>query len=359
MKKIYIILLLVSFVFPNLTKAQYASKVVRKGKQQAYVDSLKRMNYDRVFPFWGAKAYKKGIDIPYPVGFMANYFYVNQGVTIDNFQLGFDNAHDGIVNFPLTPVSDSILSFGDNRNRSYSFNVRPDLWVFPFIDLYGIFGYGHSETSVEVISPLLPDGSFTSVVDQNITTYGFGVLLAGGLGPVWLSLDANMTWNKPELLDKPTIANVVGIRMGKVFKFKNRPQSNFSFWVGAMYLTMQSETVGQVPLQDAIPQEIWDKKDQWVSDYWDKYNAAPQWQQTLADKFFTPIVNAVDERNGESLVAYKMDKQTKAHWNGLIGAQYQLNKSWQFRVEGGVIGDRKSILLSINYRLLGFKKKTN
>jgi hypothetical protein len=43
----------------------------------------------------------------------------------------------------------------------------------------------------------------------------------------------------------------------------------------------------------------------------------------------------------------------------LIGAQYQLNKNWQFRAEGGVIGDRKSLLLSINYRMLGFKKKVN
>jgi len=35
--------------------------------------------------------------------------------------------------------------------------------------------------------------------------------------------------------------------------------------------------------------------------------------------------------------------------------QYQINKTWQFRAEGG-LGNRKSILLSLNYRFMGFKK---
>jgi hypothetical protein len=38
--------------------------------------------------------------------------------------------------------------------------------------------------------------------------------------------------------------------------------------------------------------------------------------------------------------------------------QYQINKNWQLRGEGGVIGDRKSFLVSLNYRILGFRKKS-
>lgn len=55
------------------------------------------------------------------------------------------------------------------------------------------------------------------------------------------------------------------------------------------------------------------------------------------------------------LISYGMEKQTKELWNGIIGLQYQLNKKWQFRTEAGIIGDRKSILASINYRFLGIK----
>jgi len=49
-----------------------------------------------------------------------------------------------------------------------------------------------------------------------------------------------------------------------------------------------------------------------------------------------------------------MDKQTKQLWNGVVGMQYQLNKKWMLRSEVGIIGDRKSFLLSLNYRFLGF-----
>ena len=40
-----------------------------------------------------------------------------------------------------------------------------------------------------------------------------------------------------------------------------------------------------------------------------------------------------------------------------MGMQFQLNKHWMLRSEVGFIGDRKSYLVSLNYRLLGFKKR--
>jgi len=332
-------------------QSQYASKRV-KSKFEAYTDSLKNINYDRVFPFWGAKAYKRGIDIPFPIGFMANYFWVDQGIDINNFQLGFENAYDGLLDFPLQPLSDSILDFGNNSNRSWSFNVRPDLWIFPFIDLYGIFGYGQSQTTIEVNAFQYTSNPirFTSVVDQGITTYGAGVLLAGGVGPVWISMDNNITWNKPELLDEATMAWVMGLRMGKLFRFKNKPQSNFSFWIGTMYLSMQSKTIGAIALRDAIP-DFDNTKQQLIQDLEDKKGETG----LIGDKLIDRLIEEIEQRNGESEVSYAMDKKAKKPWNALIGMQYQINKTWQFRAEGG-LGNRKSILLSLNYRFMGFKK---
>jgi opacity protein-like surface antigen len=294
---------------------------------------------------------------------MSNFFWTTQGITIDNFQLGYDNAYNGAIgDFPLTDVPEDIISFGEeSKNTSYSVNVRPDIWLFPFIDLYGIFGYGNSTTSIVVNSPLVPGGTFTSVVEQDIATYGMGVLAAGGVGPVWLSVDANVTWNKPALLDKPTMVNIVGIRMGKSFVFKKRPHSNISLWVGTMFLTMQTETQGAIKLSNALPPEFWDKKDQFVADYdnWkdENYEGLNPIQKKVVDNVLDPLVAGIDEREGESIVYYGMDKQTKQHWNGLVGVQYQINKHWQLRSEGGVIGDRKSFLFSVNYRILGFKKR--
>lgn len=345
MKKITTLLPIIIAVFIlNSTNsyAQYSSKKV-KSKHEKYTDSLKQVEYNYKFPIWGQKVYEKGFDIPYPAGIMANFMWIEQGVTIDNMQLGLKTDN---LDIPLTSVD--FIQFGDNSNTSYTVNVRPDLWVLPFLNVYGIFGYGNSHTEVNLVAPI----ELQSVVEQGITTAGFGVMGAGGLGPVWFSVDANFTWNKPELLDKPTRVNVVGLRLGKTFTFKNKPESNIAVWAGGMYIKMSSETNGQITLSEAIP-GLEDKADQIVADYNNWYdNEATIPQKVVADQVLTPIIERIDAADGSSIIRYGMDKQVAQKWNGLIGMQYQYNKRWMLRSEAGLIGDRKSFLLSLNYRFL-------
>lgn len=355
MKKSYFIVLGTFLAFLLLTQSsfgQYSSRKLKK-KFDSYEDSIRNVKYNYVFPFLGQGSYSRGFDIPYPMGVMVNYFWTDQQILIENMQLGLKNK-DGVEVIPLTSV-DSLIQFGDNQNTAWAFTLRPDLWVFPFLNVYGLFGYGHSKTTVNTLIPVL-NLDFTSTVEQGITTMGFGAMVAAGFGPVWFSLDANMTWNKPELLDRPTRASVVGLRLGHSFVFKKKPYRNVAIWVGTMYMSMQSETRGEVLLKDALPPEVWDKRDQIVNDYRDWYDEATPVQKKLADKVLTPFVDKLEAAEGGASVLYGMDKQVKSHFNGLIGGQFQLNKSWQFRAEGGVIGDRKSLLLSVNYRFLGFKK---
>ena len=59
----------------------------------------------------------------------------------------------------------------------------------------------------------------------------------------------------------------------------------------------------------------------------------------------------------DTYIIYELDKRVKQNWSGIIGAQYQLNKSWALRTEWSIIGDRFSVLASVNYRFLGTKKK--
>lgn len=332
------------FLISNSLQAQYSSKKV-KPKFEAYTDSLKQVEYNYIFPILGQGAYKKGFDIPYPAGIMANGIWMNQDLVFSNFKLGFENENNDI---PLTPVD--FIGFGKNENDSQSYNIRPDIWILPFLNVYGLFGYGSSNTSVEV--KLGQELGFTSIVDQEFFTKGVGVMAAGGVGPVWFSVDANWTWNKPQLLDKPVRVGVLGIRFGHTLVFKNKPQSNIAVWVGGMRAKMSSETSGQITLKEALPQEVWDRKDEFVGGYYDWYDTLSRPEQIAADKVLTPIVEGIDNSNGEGIVKYSMDKQTKQLWNGIVGAQYQINKHFMLRTEGGVIGNRKSFLLSFNYRFL-------
>jgi len=341
------ILVIISLVLQGeISYAQYATKKVRS-VHQVYTDSLKNVNYDYTFPILGQGAYSQGFDIPYPVGVMVNAMWMDQGLLLDNMQLGLLTDTRDI---PLTPVD--FIGFGDNTNTSYSFNVRPDIWIFPFLNVYGLFGVGSSHTEVFLTDPI----EMKSVVDQGIRTMGFGVMGAAGVGPMWLSVDANFTWNKPELLDKATRVNVLGIRLGHTFVFKNKPERNIGLWVGGMRLAMATETKGAIEMIDALPPETWDRADEIVADYWDWYNGLnpilDAGKIRVADEVFTPIIESIDNADGSSVIRYGMDKQTKQLWNGTIGMQFQLNKKWQFRTEAGLIGDRKSALLSVNYRFL-------
>lgn len=326
-----------------VSHAQFATTKV-KDKHKAYTDSLKQVKYDNVFPIWGQKAYQKGFDIPYPTGVMVNYVYVKQGLIIDNMQLGLltDN-----IDLPLTEVD--FLKFGNNYTTAKTVMVRPDVWVLPFLNIYGLFGTGTSNTEVNLKFPI----ELKSVVEQELRTSGFGMTVAAGIGPIWFAIDGNITWNKPELLDKPVKAKAFGLRLGQNFVNKHKPYRNFGIWVGAMSLSLGSNTVGELKLNEALPQETWDRADQIVETYNYWYdNTATFPQKVIADQTLGPIVAAIGEADGEAVIRYGLDKRTKQKWNGIIGAQYQHNKNWMFRTEVGVIGDRKSFLLSANWRFL-------
>ena len=344
-KKIVLITSLFLFTV-HIGYSQYSSTKI-KTKFEAYTDSLKNVKYDHTFPIFGQKVYQKGFDIPYPAGLMLNYIWMKQDILITDLSLGFTNDNQDI---PSTPVD--FIKFGNNSNVSNMVNFRPDLWVFPFLNVYGLFGKGTSTTDVTLVAPI----NLTTSVEQDITTVGFGVMGAAGIGPVFMSVDANWTWSKPKLLDEAVLVNVVGLRFGHSFVFKNKPQSNIAVWVGTMYAKLSSETSGAISLNEVIP-DFSETTDEIVTQY-DAWKESPAYddltiaQKAVVTNVLDPIVDGIGNANGEGVISYGMNKQVKQNWNGLIGAQYQLNKRFQLRTEAGVIGNRESFLVSFNYRFL-------
>lgn len=263
--------------------------------QQAYVDSLKQVEYNYIFPILGQKAYSKGFDIPYPAGVMGNFIWMKQGIVIDNMQLGLQSEN---VDLPLTPVD--FIDFGTNTNTSYAVNFRPDLWIFPFLNVYGLFGYGSSTTEVNLTEPV----ELKSSVTQAMTTGGVGVMGAFGLGPLWMSVDANWTWTKPELLDDPVGVRVLGLRLGKTFQFKNHPEMNVGIWAGGMRVKMGSSTQGEIKLADAIPQETWDRVDEIVDGYNNWYDALDPVTKAIVDNSaFPAIIESLDNAEGDAIIS--------------------------------------------------------
>ena len=88
-----------------------------------------------------------------------------------------------------------------------------------------------------------------------------------------------------------------------------------NFSVGGMCIIMGSETSGQMNLIAVFPSDVFDKKDQFVDDYWNWYNNLNPLNQAdsikikAADKLLTPIVDSIDSANGEGMVKYAKEKK--------------------------------------------------
>lgn len=342
MKKYYFLILAV-FLSMNVF-GQYS---------QLQLGDTTKVKYPYPFPILGAKAFEKGFDIPLPVGGMLNYFTASQDIVIPEIAVGFS---DGLLpQIPLTDIT-NIIEFGELSARATSINIRPDIWVLPFFNVYGIFGKAYAETTVELVYPI----KMKTVAELEGTSFGFGTTGAGGLGKYFFVLDGNWVWTNMSNFEKPVRSNVFSFRLGRAFRFNANPKSNIALWAGGMRVRMGGITEGSITLNEILPPETWVRRDEIVADYRVWYDNLKPLQEPIlykvATEVFNPIMDNFEQADGSGTVQYKLKKAPKQEWNMIIGGQYQLDKHHQFRAEGGIIGNRKSLLLSYNYRF-GFKKK--
>ncbi len=350
----------------------FTNKEVGK-KNEELADSLKKSEYPYSLPIWGAKATKAGYNLPYSAGFSAQYFTQKSDLVIDNLNVGFNNG-------PMYNL-DGLVRFDEAKSTASAATVRPDIWLFPFLNIYGILGKASATTEVG-FGVWIPDSSGTesqilsasTIVDFNTTTFGIGFTPTIGVAGGFLALDMNVAWTDVPQLDKPARSFVFGPRFGKAFKLK-KPQSNVAVWVGGFRVKISSGTNGSISLSEVFPEgggEIQTKIDQGIQkvnnaqqqvDAWWN-NLTPPEQNNPVNKAKYEAANSALARTGEilnaadaavdnisnSTVQYSMDKRVKDAWNFITGAQYQLNKHWMLRAEIGFLGSRNQFLTGIQYR---------
>ncbi len=294
-----------------------------------YADSLKAMDYKPIFPIWGAKAYKKGFDVPYPYGISPTFFYMRQSIDITATKIGFNGGEKADLS--------GVIKYGDVMNTTNVITIRPDVWIFPFLNVYAVAGYGTSSVVVPVTAIGDQPLDFSTTQHFGVSSLGFGVTLAGGIGPVFLTLDNNMNWAKVDVVEKAVPAYNLDVRVGHCFVNAFRPDRNVTVWVGAFMQTLQSATVGDIKMSDVMsPDEA-----QKIRDRIDASGLGPVQKQILN--------NGIDNLE-TATVNYELDKKIAAPWNMIVGVQYQHNKRWQGRVEIGTLGKRTQLMLNLNYR---------
>src|SRR6187431_318661 len=139
MKNSKILILLFLLIYGVSFSQVYTNKVVGK-KNEALLDSLKVVEYPYALPIWGDKATKKGFQLPYSAGVSLNYFWQESDLTIDNLEVGFNNG-------PMHNL-DQVIRFNSAVAEASALNIRPDIWLFPFLNVYGILGRVKSSTTI-------------------------------------------------------------------------------------------------------------------------------------------------------------------------------------------------------------------
>jgi hypothetical protein len=349
----------------------YTNKVVGK-KNVALIDSLKKAEYPYTLPIWGKKVTKLGYHLPYSAGLGINYLWQKSDLVIENLSIGFNNG-------PMHNLS-QVVRFNEAVSEANALNIRPDIWLLPFLNVYAILAKSEPSTSVG-FGVWVPDSSnnwhevvnYKTKANFSATSYGFGLTPTIGVGGGWMALDMNFTWTDVSALDKPTFGFIFGPRFGKTFKFK-KPEQNIAVWVGGFRIHFASATNGSVAISDVLPsngnasvkideglKNVAEKQTQ-VDAWWNgltppqqnnpvnraKYETANKALET-AGNVLTAADGALSTLSG-STIQYSLEKRVKDAWNFIIGSQYQLSRRWMIRAEYGFLGSRVQFIGGLQYR---------
>jgi hypothetical protein len=333
------LLICLSVMFCDQAIAQGTTNVKYGDKHQAYVDSIKKSEYKWTFPAWGKRVTKKGFDLPYSGGIMANTYVGSQQVVISQLQVGINDN-------PLVPLD--FIKFGEIKANLQSITVRPDLWVLPFLDVYAIAGFSYAQTNVSVVSPF----SFSTTANFKGSTFGLGTTLSGGYHGFIAIVDLNHIWTTMDKIEGAVETTIFTTRIGFNILFKNNPKKNIAVWVGAPGFFMNRITEGSIDLSDLKSTN--GSKTELES----AANGSAGWSQSLSPSQKTVVKTIaqkiLDKMNGADIkgatIRYSLKKEAVSNWSMCMGAQLQLSHRWQIRTEAGFLGGKQSLLLSGNYR---------
>ncbi|MGR5093702.1 hypothetical protein ACPV5O_11725 [Vibrio maritimus] len=256
---------------------------------------------DSIFPIWGEQAAQRGYTLPKPYGLSLSYMDISNPVTIDNINLagGIGDVID--------------IDAKQAQFEGSNVTLRGDVWLLPFMNVYGILGYTQAQStadidSISIIGIPIPveDAKFT--LDMSGITYGVGTTVVGGINNWFALLDLNYTYTDIDAIDGSIKTFVAAPRVGHRWQYDGGRE--LRVFVGAMYQDVQQHLSGDIKALGL----------------------------DLGDMNFL-----IDDTR------FEVSQRSEQKWNALAGFQYSLNRDWDVLAEAG-FGQRKSAFVSLGRR---------
>jgi len=197
------------------------------------------------FPLLAEEARSRGYALPLPYG--ASLVLTRLGgrkIDVDDVRLGVDGSSRSVSQF---------LNLGSTSDV-FNANLKFDLWVLPFLNVYTLLGYVHNNSTTRARITLQGPGPLPGNIEREaeIETEldgligGLGITLAGGYRDFYLVVDCN--YDKTDIgFDDAFTALIASVRAGWNGDARGRP---LQVWLGVGNWDTAATAKGHTTLDD-------------------------------------------------------------------------------------------------------------
>lgn len=325
----------ITFFLPSVFSNTYADSASPVQDTSEIVGPKQNAEQDRLFPIWGKEAREHGYTLPKTYGLSLSYMSMDQPIKINSINLSgpLTIAPNQDLSTISNALFDNYLDISDATQEASNVTLRADMWLFPFLNIYGLLGYTDGTSSAPITcksgrptrvigNPLAAlvnsvcgnDSSETRRVgtfdlDYHGVTYGVGTTLAGGVGNWFTIVDINFSRTELDILDGQINSVVISPRVGYRFNPYNH---ELRVWVGGMYQGIQQEMSGN-----------------------------------LSDILSGDLARAVNGIAPDG--RFDVKQELESEWNTTLGFNYVLSPTWDVIAEIGM-GERTSAFVGLDYR---------
>lgn len=245
------------------------------GAQTAVQDSVSTASKHSRFPFMAAEARKRGHTLPLPYGLSV----VLTG--LGNRKIEVTDVRLGVKANPAQSVSD-FLDLGSSSDV-FNANLKGDLWVLPFLNVYGLVGYVHNESTTSARVTLDtpgpgPGADYRTEVETSLdgVVGGLGTTLAAGYLNFFSVID--FCYIRSDLgFDDDFTARITSFRVGYNGVLAEMPMQ---LWLGAGDWDTAATAKGHTTLPNGARLDFEADQqpvDNWMYDIGGNFQFSPHW----------------------------------------------------------------------------------
>jgi len=216
--------------------------------------------YDRRFPLGGQAAVDRGVTLPEPWGVSVTFVDNTQEQTVEDVAVALGKGEPPPAGTDLVDLP--FVSLRDVTSRTETKQLRLDLWVLPFLNVFGAVGKVDGNVDLTVVADLDQTGlcppiancrtveaDFVAGVDTYTAT--LGLTGAYGWSNYFVSVSASGTLSFGGQTEDAVESFSASGRLGRRWAYG--PGHIVAPYIGVSYFHLDNVVEGTTALQDAFP----------------------------------------------------------------------------------------------------------